>query len=161
MPQDSAPPLGGVLETALYVDDMDRARRFYEGVMGLRAMVEDARLVACPIRPGIVLLPFKRGSTLEAVTLPGGVLPPHDGAGPLHAAFAIAIAAGDLDAWAARLEAGEVGIESRIDWPRGGRASARTRHTRILGGLLSLEGGVRNKLDSRAVGRPGTRTVDS
>lgn len=120
MPQDAAPPLGGVLETALYVDDMDRARRFYEGVLGLTPMVEDARLVAYPMGEGSVLLLFKRGSTLNPVTLPGGVLPPHDGSGPLHAAFAIA--AGDLDAWAGRLEAGDLPIESRIDWPRGGKS---------------------------------------
>ena len=60
------------------------------------------------------------GSTLEPASLPGGVLPPHDGSGPLHIAFAVA--AGDLDAWAARLEAEGVPIESRIDWPKGGRS---------------------------------------
>lgn len=118
MPNDIAPPLGGVLETALYVDDMPRARRFYEGVMGLRPMVEDGRLVAYPLGPASVLLLFRRGSALSPVRLPGGVLPPHDGSGPLHIAFAIE--AGTLDAWTARLEAKGIPIESRIDWPRGG-----------------------------------------
>lgn len=115
---EARPRLSGVLETALYVDDMPRARAFYEGAMGLSPMVEDARLVAYPIGPGSVLLLFKRGSTLEPVTLPGGVLPPHDGAGPLHMAFAIAKA--DLDPWRARLEAEDIPIVSRIDWPKGG-----------------------------------------
>lgn len=118
MSEEAAPPLGGVLETALYVDDMPRARAFYEQVLGLSAMVEDARLVAYPIGPGSVLLLFRRGSTLTPVTLPGGVVPPHDGTGPLHAAFAVAAA--DLDAWAARLEARGVAIESRVLWPKGG-----------------------------------------
>lgn len=120
MPEEKAPPLGGVLETALYVDDMERARRFYENVMGLAPMVEDARLVAYPIGPGSVLLLFRRGSTLDPVTLPGGLVPSHDGAGPLHMAFAIA--RNDLDTWSARLEAAGVAIESRVDWPRGGKS---------------------------------------
>ena len=118
MPEDSAPPLGGVLETSLYVDDVARARSFYEGVMGLAPMVEDARLVAYPLGPASVLLLFRRGSTLSPVQLPGGVLPAHDGSGPVHAAFAIG--KDDLDAWAARLEGRGIAIESRIVWPRGG-----------------------------------------
>lgn len=120
MPEEKAPPLGGVLETALYVDDMERARRFYENVMGLAPMVEDARLVAYPIGPGSVLLLFRRGCTLDPVTLPGGLVPSHDGDGPLHMAFAIA--RNDLDTWSARLEAAGVAIESRVDWPRGGKS---------------------------------------
>lgn len=118
MSTPSAPPLGGVLETALYVDDVDRARAFYEGVMGLRAMVTDARLVAYPLAPGSVLLLFARGQTLKPVRLPGGTLPPHDGHGPLHVAFAITTT--DLDAWTRQLTGQGIAIESRIDWPKGG-----------------------------------------
>lgn len=118
MADDRAPPLGSVLETALYVDDMPRARAFYEGVMGLAPMVADARLVAYPLAPGSVLLLFRRGSTLTPVTLPGGILPAHDGAGPLHIAFAVA--RDDLDAWTARLESSATTIVSRIAWPKGG-----------------------------------------
>jgi len=32
------PPLTGVIETALYVDDLDRASRFYEDVFSLQRM---------------------------------------------------------------------------------------------------------------------------
>jgi catechol 2,3-dioxygenase-like lactoylglutathione lyase family enzyme len=67
-----------------------------------------------------VLLLFKRGATLEPVQLPGGVLPPHDGAGQLH--FAFAIRATDLASWRERLEAQGVIIESEVAWPRGGRS---------------------------------------
>ena len=35
----SAPPLKGVLETALYVDDLPRARRFYEETFGLTPLM--------------------------------------------------------------------------------------------------------------------------
>ena len=46
---DAAPPLAGVLETALYVDDMARARGFYETTLGLAPMFADERLTAYPV----------------------------------------------------------------------------------------------------------------
>jgi catechol 2,3-dioxygenase-like lactoylglutathione lyase family enzyme len=112
------PRLAGVLETALYVDDLLRARRFYEDVMGLIAAFADQRLAAYEVAPGSVLLLFPRGETLETVVMPGGTIPPHDGHGPLHVAFAIARA--DLAAWEAHLAAHAVPIEGRTEWPRGG-----------------------------------------
>ena len=65
-----------------------------------------------------MLLLFPRGKTLETVVMPGGTIPPHDGHGPLHLAFAIARES--LAAWEARLAAHAVPIEGRTDWPRGG-----------------------------------------
>ena len=90
------PALNGVLETALYVDDLALARRFYEAVMGLTPAFADQRLAAYEVAPKSVLLLFPRGQTLETVVMPGGTIPPHDGSGPLHVAFAIA--RDDLDA---------------------------------------------------------------
>src|SRR5215213_3358613 len=40
------PALDGVLETALYVDDLPRARRFYEDVLGLKPVFADPLLGA-------------------------------------------------------------------------------------------------------------------
>ena len=51
------------------------------------------------------------------MTLPGGSIPPHDGSGPMH--FAFAIAADSLAAWRARLAEAGVEIESEMVWPRG------------------------------------------
>jgi len=113
----AAPPLAGVLETALYVDDMVRARAFYEAALGLAPMFADERLTAYPVGERSALLLFQRGATSETVTLPGGTIPPHDGAGPLHCA--LAVAAADLPAWEARLAAHGVPIEGRTHWPRG------------------------------------------
>jgi catechol 2,3-dioxygenase-like lactoylglutathione lyase family enzyme len=115
---DAAPRLNGVLETALYVADMAPARAFYEQVLGLTSMTADARLCAYGIGPGSVLLLFQKGTTLETVRLPGGTIPPHDGGGPAHLAFAIAAA--DLAAWERRLAAADIAIEGRTEWPRGG-----------------------------------------
>ena len=36
------PKLSGVIETALYVDDLARARAFYEDVLGLRLLADEA-----------------------------------------------------------------------------------------------------------------------
>ena len=59
------PKLSGVIETALYVDDLDRARTFYEKVLGLEALTADSRFVAYDVGGRSVLLLFRRGSTPE------------------------------------------------------------------------------------------------
>ena len=59
------PALDGVLETALYVDDLSRARRFYEDVLGLQPVFADQRLCASAVAPKSVLLLFPRGKTLR------------------------------------------------------------------------------------------------
>jgi catechol 2,3-dioxygenase-like lactoylglutathione lyase family enzyme len=114
------PTLNGVLETALYVDDMARARRFYEDVLNLSPIYEDSRLCAYAAGARSVLLLFRRGASTETVTMPGGTIPPHDGHGPLHVAFAIS--AEERAAWEERLRKHDVAIEGRTDWKRGGHS---------------------------------------
>lgn len=114
------PRLERVLETALYVDDLARARRFYEDVLGLAVLHEDQRLVALDVGGHSVLLLFRRGQSTETVHLPGGTIPPHDGHGPLHIAFAISAA--DRASWEERLAQVGVTIEGRTEWPRGGHS---------------------------------------
>jgi len=114
------PHLNGVLETALYVDDLARAARFYENVLGLTALASDARFRAYDVGGRSVLLVFQRGATLETVRMPGGTIPPHDGHGPLHIAFGIDAA--DLTAWEEHLGQASVAIEGRTAWPRGGQS---------------------------------------
>ena len=112
------PALTGVLETAVYVADMERARRFYEEVLGLRPMVADQRLCAYEVAGRSVFLLFLRGSTLESLPVGDGFIPPHDGNGHLH--FAFSIDAAEQTAWERRLADRGVAIESRVTWPRGG-----------------------------------------
>jgi catechol 2,3-dioxygenase-like lactoylglutathione lyase family enzyme len=114
------PRLDGVLETALYTDDMGRAKAFYEGVLELAPIFSDSRLTAYGIAPRSVLLIFKRGAATETVTMPGGTIPGHDGAGPLHVAFAIG--KDELDSWEKHLVSGGVAIEGATSWSRGGRS---------------------------------------
>jgi catechol 2,3-dioxygenase-like lactoylglutathione lyase family enzyme len=110
--------LDQVLETCLYVDDLGRAARFYEDVLGLTAMTSDSRFLAYDVGGRNVLLLFQRGATLETVRMPGGTIPPHDGHGPLHVAFAIKAEA--LADWEKRLGEHGVAIEGRTKWSRGG-----------------------------------------
>jgi len=115
-----APPLRDVKETALYVDDMERSRAFYCGVLGLETLASEDRFCALNVNGRHVLLLFLRGSSLGDTRLPGGIVPPHDGAGPLHAGFAVD--ATDLPAWEWHLRANGVEIISEVKWPRGGRS---------------------------------------
>lgn len=118
MPQHATPALAGVLETVLYVDDFDRARAFYEGLLGLAPVYSDQRMCAYDVGGRSMLLVFRRGDSLKTVTMPGGIIPPHDGNGPHHIAFSIA--AEELPKWETRLADFGVAIEGRTKWPRGG-----------------------------------------
>jgi len=107
----------GVLETSLYVDAFERACPFYEQVLGLNSIYRDARLCVYDVGGRGVLLLFLRGASLAPSRLPGGVVPPHDGHGPIH--MALSIAADALADWEARLAEAGVAIESRVKWRRG------------------------------------------
>ncbi len=122
MKTPGAPAINGVVETILYTDDLAAAVAFYQKVLGLSPMRTDGdRFQAFDAGAGRVLLLFKRGGTLEPQPVPsGGVIPPHDGHGPHHIAFAIAAA--DYDPWCTRLQAHGVAIESETQWERGGRS---------------------------------------
>jgi catechol 2,3-dioxygenase-like lactoylglutathione lyase family enzyme len=66
-----------------------------------------------------VLLIFRRGASRETIRMSGGI-PPHDGSGPLHVAFAVGPR--QLAEWEAHLDRCNVAIEGRTIWPRGGRS---------------------------------------
>lgn len=122
LPALPTPKINGVVEACLYTDDLGRAATFYREVLGLAAMKGDGeRFEAFDSGAGGVLLLFRRGATLTPQPAPGGgTIPPHDGSGPLHIAFAIAAA--DYDAWCTRLAERGVAIESEAQWDRGGRS---------------------------------------
>ncbi len=117
-PSLPAPPLAGLLEAPAYVDDLERADRFYGEVLGLARMTGGDRLRAYSVGPGQVLLVCRRGGTDDDMRLAGGLVPGHRGEGPGH--FAFRIAADKVDDWRARLEAYGVPLYSTMRWPRGG-----------------------------------------
>jgi catechol 2,3-dioxygenase-like lactoylglutathione lyase family enzyme len=111
------PPIQGVLETGLHVSDLARSREFYSQLFGFPLMAADERFCAFDVAGRDVLLLFLQGGTPGPVPTPGGQIPPHDGAGRLH--FAFAVAEEDLAPWEERLASEGIAIESRVDWPRG------------------------------------------
>jgi catechol 2,3-dioxygenase-like lactoylglutathione lyase family enzyme len=117
----TSPAINGVVETILYVDDLARAVEFYRDVLGFSLMTGDPmRFQSFNAGAQQVLLLFKRGGTLTPTVVQGGVIPPHDGAGPHHIGFAID--ATDYETWRTWLESRAVAIESEATWPRGGRS---------------------------------------
>jgi catechol 2,3-dioxygenase-like lactoylglutathione lyase family enzyme len=115
------PKLNDLKETALYVEDLTRAITFYTEVLGLQTLVVDSgRFCALDVAGKHILLLFRRGASLENTELPGGSIPPHDGAGQIHAAFAID--AEELPGWESHLSAHGIEILSSVSWPRGGRS---------------------------------------
>jgi catechol 2,3-dioxygenase-like lactoylglutathione lyase family enzyme len=114
------PNLTGVLETSLYVAELERSKQFYCSVFQLEVLAEDDRFCALNVAGRQVLLLFRQGATLQPAMLPGGMIPPHDGRGQLHMAFAIA--ASEWERWETWLRTKQVAIESVMAWPRGGRS---------------------------------------
>ncbi len=104
----------GIVETGIYVDDLERAEAFYGDVLGLPLLSrETGRHVFFRVGTRQVLLVFRAEATRQ-----GGPLPPHGAAGPGH--FAFGVPAGSLSAWRQRLAEHGVAIEKELTWPRGG-----------------------------------------
>jgi catechol 2,3-dioxygenase-like lactoylglutathione lyase family enzyme len=112
------PPLGRVLETSLYVDDVSRSVEFYQALFRFEKLVGDDRFCALSVGGQQVLLLFRKHGTTEPITMPGGVIPPHDGDGTTHLAFAIPRES--EGEWKEHLGARQIAIESRVEWPLGG-----------------------------------------
>jgi catechol 2,3-dioxygenase-like lactoylglutathione lyase family enzyme len=108
-------PIDRILETILYVGDLDAAERFYGEILGLELDSRKDRLFAFFRCGDGMLLLFEPDAAST-----GRNVPAHGAKGPGHACFAVAER--DLDSWRARLEAAGVVIEQEMDWPRGGRS---------------------------------------
>lgn len=106
----------GILETSLYVRDLDRAARFYQEALGLEL---HSRV------PGRHVF-FRCGFAMlllfdpDATSRPGSDAPAHGCTGPGHAAFSIRD--DEAEAWRARLQRAGVSIEYEVTWPAGGRS---------------------------------------
>ncbi|RMO88350.1 Glyoxalase/bleomycin resistance protein/dioxygenase [Pseudomonas syringae pv. philadelphi] len=112
------PRLNRIIETALYVEDLATAGRFYQQTPELEVMFESPTLIALNVGGSNTLLLFKRGASLETQYLSGGEIPPHDAQGRIHVCFAID--ADQMQPWVDRLAQANVAIEGRTQWPKGG-----------------------------------------
>jgi catechol 2,3-dioxygenase-like lactoylglutathione lyase family enzyme len=108
------PELNGLLEVAIYVDDLQRSVQFYRTILGFDLIMSDQRLCALEAGPKQVLLVCQRSASARLRT---GA---HDAQGQQHVAFAIPTP--ELDRWRARLEQQGITIEEGRDWERGGHS---------------------------------------
>jgi catechol 2,3-dioxygenase-like lactoylglutathione lyase family enzyme len=118
------PNITGLLETALYLDDVGAAARFYQDLFQFPLLSGDTQgeaIFAALEVPGEgVLLFFKKGANARPVETGGGVIPTHGGEGRLHLAFAIAAEA--YEPWKTKLATRNINVESEVSWQRGGRS---------------------------------------
>ena len=114
------PELQGVLETSLYVSDLERSRAFHTRLFNFPILLQDDRFCALNVCGRQVLLLFRKDASVTPVTTPGGTIPPHGAEGQLHLAFAIG--RDEFDAWERRLQGQETPVESRVGWSWGGKS---------------------------------------
>ena len=116
--EQNTPRVSQILETSLYVENLDRSRSFYEMMFGFMTVFQDDRMCAMEVPGEQILLLFRHGMTDQPAPGPNGFIPPHHGRGSLHVAFAIPY--GELAAWEKHLLSRGVAVESRLRWPQGG-----------------------------------------
>lgn len=114
------PTINGVLETALYVEDLPRAIQFYQTLFHFELLVSDQRLGAMSVADKQILLLFKKGASTKPMQTAGGTIPPHGGEGNLHMAFSISTA--EVEHWENWLKQNGVKIESKVKWEAGGQS---------------------------------------
>jgi catechol 2,3-dioxygenase-like lactoylglutathione lyase family enzyme len=107
--------LGRIVETCLYVTDLEASERFYADVLGLECRGREAgRHVFFRVGEESVLLLFRSEATRKDPETP------HGSSGSGHAAFGVG--AEEIGAWRERLVGRGVTIEKDAEWPRGGRS---------------------------------------
>lgn len=106
----------GVAEAVLYVDDLERATRFYADVLGLpvTAAFNDARFLQTGPASTVILF------NAEGIRTRQSVIPRHGAVGEGH--LALAIPGDQFEAWRARLLAHGVAIEHEQTWSQGTRS---------------------------------------
>jgi catechol 2,3-dioxygenase-like lactoylglutathione lyase family enzyme len=110
----------GILETALYVNDLDAAERFYRDVLGLERIGQQTnRHVFFQCGRGVLLL-FNPAATAAPMSITGQTIPAHGTHGPGHMAFAIH--ENEVGDWRQRLQEAGVAVESEVSWPQGGQS---------------------------------------
>ena len=115
-----APPVGGILETAVYVDDLNRASAFYTRLLNMEPMLRQERLHAFPIAPGEALLLFQRTLSQHDSATTFGVIPGHTTTGRSH--FAFRIAETQYEPWRAWLMHLGIALIGEVHWPQGGQS---------------------------------------
>lgn len=110
-----------ILETVLYVDDIDSAERFYTWLLGVQPLLRGAqRHVFYRLGSQMLLLFNPRFTTAEENAKAGLPVADHGGSFPGHVCFSIA--SEDYAAWLERLCGEGISIEHEHVWPGGQRS---------------------------------------
>ena len=114
------PQPAGILEAALYVDDLDEAERFYGDVLTLEKIQRVAdRHVFYRVGPSVLLL-FNAQETEQPPTNPDLPVPPHGARGPGHVCLTLTRA--QIDAMRKHLLDWNIPVDAEFDWPNGARS---------------------------------------
>jgi catechol 2,3-dioxygenase-like lactoylglutathione lyase family enzyme len=116
-----------ILESALYVTDLDAAEAFYADILGLERIAgAEGRHVFFRCGAGVLLL-FNAEATKEPPSPDAKLpVPPHGMSGQGHLCFAAS--AEEIERWKAHLTVKGVAIEADFHWParqgeeKGGRS---------------------------------------
>jgi catechol 2,3-dioxygenase-like lactoylglutathione lyase family enzyme len=115
-----AAALEGILETALYADDLDAAEAFYGELLGLQKITRQAnRHVFFRCGPGVLLI-FNPQETIEPPPPHAFPVPVHGARGPGHVCFRVP--GPELDFWVEKLVEAGITIEADFHWPNGARS---------------------------------------
>ncbi len=114
----NSPAVNRILETSLYVEELNRSITFYTRVFGFAVLFRDHRMCAMAVPDRQVLLLFFKGGSILPTETRAGIIPPHDSRGTQHLCFSIPDSA--LYIWQDHLKLLGIALESRLDWPRGG-----------------------------------------
>jgi len=110
-----------ILESALYVDDLNAAERFYREVLGLSVIARaPGRHVFFRCGDGVLLLFVAEATKVPPSSDARFPVPPHGTTGAGHLCFAAT--ADEIGAWRERLRAAGVAVEAEFEWPKGGRS---------------------------------------
>ncbi|MAU21240.1 MAG: glyoxalase/bleomycin resistance/extradiol dioxygenase family protein [Martelella sp.] len=113
-------PIAAVLETALYVDDLDAAEAFYGGVLRLEKISRAGdRHIFFRCGPGVLLI-FNPDETEKPAAADALPVPAHGGRGQGHVCFRLKN--DDFAAMLDRLNENGIAIESDFLWPNGARS---------------------------------------
>ncbi len=110
-----------ILESALYVTDLDAAEAFYGGILGLERIASvEGRHVFFRCGSGVVLLFNARATKVPPPVDARFPVPPHGTDGNGHLCFSAS--ADEIERWVAHLGESKVEIEADFHWPSGGRS---------------------------------------
>ncbi|KAL1956140.1 hypothetical protein VTO42DRAFT_7575 [Malbranchea cinnamomea] len=143
-PPAAPPPLSHILETILYVRDLDVSSKFYKDVFSVDPIVEIPKVLTGFSIGNTTLLLFKIGATDQDRFSDRGMIPKHGPTPEMAAALLAAkhgegeaqaqapalrqhycFSAGDPDAvdrWDAHLQHLGVKITARMNWEKGGKS---------------------------------------